>query len=269
MLLRTLSLTLLAGLLLAGCAPSVDLAAEEEAVRAVSARWLELANEQDAAGIAALFAQDGIMYAEGQPPLVGPEAIEADISQYYAENPGLEANFGTDRIEVAASGDLAVEHGSWNEIDRQGRYLTIYRKVGNVWKVAADMSHSTDPDGGAPGWARADLARWYDRFNARDAAGLADYYTADARVGDARGRAAIIAFFEAEWAENNPTCSGGFEDFVVIKNIAAGWGRDTCIVTPPDGGPTTTVHSKWLAFYEQQADGTWLCSRDRAEAVGP
>jgi uncharacterized protein (TIGR02246 family) len=255
MQLRIPALVAFSGLVLVGCAPGVDVAAEEEAVRATSARWLELSRQRDASGVAGLFAEDGAVYWEDRPPTSGPDAIEAFMSRQFAENPGGEVDFGPDRIDVAASGDLAVEQGAYDDLNDTGRYITVYRKIGSDWKVAADMSLNTSPDGGAPQWARESLARWYETFNARDVQGLANLYTADARVGGAQGRAAIIELFQAGWAESDESCSGGYDDFVVVGSIAAGWGRDVCVVTPSDGGSPTTVYSNWLAVYERQADG--------------
>lgn len=193
----------------------------------------------------------------------GPE-VESGLSN---ERPGG-GSFGPDRIEVAASGDLAVERGAYQSPTDEGRYVTVYRKVGGAWKVAADMSVSMSARGGAPDWAQESLARWYEAFNGRDVQALADLYTPDARVGEARGRAAIIRRFQSDWAESNASCSGDYDDFAVVGSIAAGQGRDLCTVTPADGGPATTVHSRWLAMYERQADGSWLCIRDFGEPTG-
>ncbi len=248
--------------------PAVDMAAEEEGVRAMSAQWLEFSQDGDASGIAGLFAEDGALFWEDRPPTAGPAAVEEFMRRQFAEAPAEGAEFGPDRIHVAASGDLAVEQGTYSSPANEGRYITVYKKVEDAWKVAADMSLDTSPDGGAPAWAKESLARWYETFNARDAEALADLYTADARVGDARGRSAIIQSFQDDWAENDATCSGGYDDFFLVGTIAAGRGRDVCTVTPSDGSEATTVHSRWLALYEQQPDGTWLCIRDRGEQAG-
>jgi len=54
-------------------------------------------------------------------------------------------------VMVAASGDMAVEAGSYiysdagKEIDR-GRYVTNWRKVDGAWKVSTDMWVSTVPE---------------------------------------------------------------------------------------------------------------------------
>jgi uncharacterized protein (TIGR02246 family) len=254
------------GMMMAGCEPQVDMAVEEEAVRAMGTAWQTFDDERNAAGVAGLFAADGSAYWEARQPAQGPQEIELFMAEGYAFDPGGEGSWGSDRLHLAASADLAVEEGAFQSPADEGRYMTVYKKVGGEWKVAADMSVSTAPNGGAPAWAQALLDRWYETFNARDAAALADTYTSDAVVGDSRGRQAIMARFEADWAESDAVCSGHFDGFEVRGTIATGWGRDTC-VTPGAGGEGTTERSSWLAMYEQQADGSWLCIRDYAEPV--
>jgi len=135
-----------------GCAtaPAVDTAAEEQAVRAISMHWLELDGAKDAVGIAALFADDGVMYREHEAPIVGTAAIQQHESKNFAEQPQARASWTTDRVYVAESGEVAVEYGSYSvaglsDGDDSGRYTTVYRKIGGEWKVASDMSISTKP----------------------------------------------------------------------------------------------------------------------------
>ena len=130
--------------------PDVDLAAEEAAVRALSARWLELETAKDSAGIAALFAGDGVLMRENQEPVVGTDAIEAFVRAEQAASSTTVVNWDTDRVEVSSSGDLAAEYGSWTvtgdgELLDEGRYVAVYRKVGGEWKVSTDTSISTVP----------------------------------------------------------------------------------------------------------------------------
>ena len=197
-------------------------------------------------------------------PARGPSEIEAHMARAHLENPSGEGGFAPDRIDVAVSGDLAVEQGSYQGPGDEGRYITVHKKLNDEWKILADMSVSTTPGGGAPAWAMESLEQWYEAFNARDAEAIADLYTADARVGDAQGRAAIIADFEAEWAEADLECYGGYDAFHLVGTLAAGWGRDFCT----DGA--TGEHagaSRWVAVHELQADGSWLMIRDRGEPV--
>ena len=117
-----------------------------------------------------------------------------------------------------------------------------------------------------PTWAAEQLlAPWYDALNAQDVERLADTYTPDARVGDANGRSEIISSFESQWADTNISCSGAYDSFQVVGWLATGWGHDTCTETPISGGESKIVHSRWLAVYERQPDGSWLCSRDIGE----
>jgi uncharacterized protein (TIGR02246 family) len=131
-------------------APPVDLAAEGDAVRAISMRWLELERSKDAAGVAALFAADGIAFRAQHEPVVGNAAIQEYMAAEYAANPTSRVEWTTDRVEVAASGDLAAEYGTFSETSDSGeadngKFVTVYRKVNGEWKVAADMSVSTKP----------------------------------------------------------------------------------------------------------------------------
>jgi uncharacterized protein (TIGR02246 family) len=117
-------------------------------------QWLAFENAKDMAGIAALFTEDGSLIRENQEPVVGRAAIEADLNRTRMENPTSVANWETDRVEVAASADLAVEYGTWSETglgpngteQDHGRYVTTFRKVNGAWKVAADISISTTPE---------------------------------------------------------------------------------------------------------------------------
>ncbi|MBT8396987.1 MAG: DUF4440 domain-containing protein [Gemmatimonadetes bacterium] len=270
-----LSILIPAGLIVfSGCGPPtggspVDLAEEEAALRAVSDQWQAFDDQQSAAGVAGLFGPEGTLAWEQGELISGPEAVESFMAKNYAFNPNNEGSWGPDHYDIAASGDLAVEHGGFESPGGiGGRYMTVYRKIAGGWKVVADMSLETTPNGGAPSWAADLLSEWYDAFNSRDAERLADIYTADARLRDALGREAIIARFEASWAESDEVCSGSFDGFEMVGSIGVGWGRDTCTVSPPGSGDTTTSLSNWLAVYEQQDDGSWLCIRDIGEPVG-
>lgn len=142
-----------------GCAPAappepmVDVAAEEAAIRAISARWLELEGARDAAGIAGLFADDGRLVWAGQDPVIGPAAIQAFLVKEYEENPRQTSTWTTERVMIATAGDMAVEFGSFSNAatgqdgtgSDRGSYVTVLQKVGGTWRIKADASASATP----------------------------------------------------------------------------------------------------------------------------
>jgi uncharacterized protein (TIGR02246 family) len=149
---RRFILMLMTGLLAGACtaapeAPLVDLAVEAEAVRARSAEWLGFTNQKDAAGIASLFATDGRVVWAGQDPIEGPAAIQEFLAGDFERSPDRVSSWSPDRVEVAPSGDLAVEYGSYTsapgpdaEPDEEGNYSTVYRKVDGAWMIVSDFS---------------------------------------------------------------------------------------------------------------------------------
>jgi len=135
-------------------APKPDITAEETAIRDSDARWLKAAQVRDAAGEAALFASDGVAYREHVEPLVGPAAFQAWAAKDYADNPNQNITWTTNSLEVAESGDLAVQTGEYHltglgpkgEGEDRGRFVTVWKKVEGAWKVAYDIGSTTMPE---------------------------------------------------------------------------------------------------------------------------
>jgi ketosteroid isomerase-like protein len=131
-----------------------DLAMEEKAIRDMDAQWLKAAQERNVAAEAAMFASDGVAYRAHVEPLVGPAANQAYITKDYADNPKLVAAWTTDSVQVAESGDLAIQTGEYHftgigpkgDGEDKGRFLTVWKKVGGEWKVAYDMGSTTIPE---------------------------------------------------------------------------------------------------------------------------
>lgn len=139
------------GLTTYGQTDKKDLKADEQAVRDISKKWLEYEKKNDYAGISTLFATNGALYRTGYEPAVGQDAVKKQLTKLHELNPKEEGDFSTDRVDVAASGDMAVEYGKYSvknsgpagKDSDQGRFVTVYHKVNGVWKVAADISSSS------------------------------------------------------------------------------------------------------------------------------
>jgi uncharacterized protein (TIGR02246 family) len=142
--------------LLSGCSSelatdAVDITVDEEAIRAVSAQWFELARQKDAESIANLFANDGQLVWPGQDPIEGRAAVREAMARNFSASPVQSLDWSTDRVVVAASGDLAVVYGTYSDEnlglngtgEDRGNYVTVYRKVDGTWKISTDISAST------------------------------------------------------------------------------------------------------------------------------
>jgi ketosteroid isomerase-like protein len=143
-------------LTLAACAspppspPAPDLAAAEQAIRSKDAAWLAAAVARDPAAAAAMFADDGMAFRDMAEPLSGPAAYQAYQTKFYADNPKAVSTWTTRSILVAPSGDFAVQNGSWadsaagpmGDKESRGNFVTVWKKVGDDWKVAADIGQT-------------------------------------------------------------------------------------------------------------------------------
>ena len=133
--------------------PPVDLAVEEQAVRDLSVQWMEAYRAQDAATIVNLFAPDGTTFFDGE-LREGREAIQANMESEWSEYPDFTIAWSTSSVEMAGSGDLAVERGAW-EYDPDGageaegvngQYVTIWKKIDGQWQVIMDVGGVLNPE---------------------------------------------------------------------------------------------------------------------------
>lgn len=249
------------------CAPepaaqSVDSAVEEQAIRAISMEWLELDRQRDAAKIAALFADDGRLLLGGVDPVVGAAAVRDFMTKDFEANPQRTIDWRTDRVEVAASGDFAVEYGSYsikNGTDRteenRGSYVTVYRKIDGQWKVAADApvlsADVTRTDDEAK--IRAIAGTYQTAYNEHDASHYGALWAPDAEAiildnEHAVGRDAILRAQEAFWASSPKLRMN------LTVNTVRFVGRDVAIADFTRDGEVRN-RGTWILH---RRDGTWL-----------
>ncbi len=127
-------------------------ASDDQAIRATNARWLELINKNDVAGIEQLYAEDGVALPPNSKAAVGPKAI----GQWWAsqmKTPGFAMTFSTDQLVISAMGDMALDRGSYRvsakgpdgPINDSGKFVVVWRKIDGEWKVAADIFNTDLP----------------------------------------------------------------------------------------------------------------------------
>jgi len=133
----------------------VDTGAAEQAIRRQVDRWLQLVKAKDAAGIAALYAEDGAVMPPNAPIGKGRAAIQQTWASMM-RTPGFDLTFAPEQIVVSSSGDMALDRGTYSlriapdgstQTDT-GKYVVVWRKIGSEWKAAADIFNSDLPASG-------------------------------------------------------------------------------------------------------------------------
>ena len=133
----------------ATAAAAADAGADEQAILAQVDRWLQLVKAKDAAGIAALYAEDGAVMPPNAPIGKGRAAIQQTWASML-QTPGFDLTFVPEQITVSSSGDMALDRGTYKftaapngtAMTDTGKYVVVWRKIGNEWKAAADIFNS-------------------------------------------------------------------------------------------------------------------------------
>jgi ketosteroid isomerase-like protein len=144
-----------------GCAkPAVERAGpaaapspEEAAIRAQETRWREVIARKDTAAIGSFYTENGIYAPTFRPMVRGRDAVAAMWATQEFSLDSLRLERTPIRIEVARSGDLATEVGTWvfhgvapgRPVDGRGSYVTTWRKEGGTWKISAYLWNLPDP----------------------------------------------------------------------------------------------------------------------------
>jgi uncharacterized protein (TIGR02246 family) len=140
-------------------APPDTRAADEAALRGLIAGWSAAAQAKDAAKFVSFYADDAVVMVAGAPDARGIAAIREAIPAMM-QDPAFALSFAPDRVEVARSGDLALETGSYaltmtgpdkKPVTERGHYVVVWRKgATGTWQVVVDAPVSDPPDA-APG----------------------------------------------------------------------------------------------------------------------
>jgi uncharacterized protein (TIGR02246 family) len=139
----------------ANATAALDTGADEQAIRGQVDHWLKLVKAKDAAGIAALYAEDGAVMPPNGPIGKGHAAIQQTWASMMG-TPGFDLTFVPEQIILSSSGDMALDRGTYklaiapNDTAQTdtGKYVVVWRKIGSEWKAAADIFNSDLPASG-------------------------------------------------------------------------------------------------------------------------
>ena len=130
-------------------APTVDVAAEESAIRAATARFNENLAAKNDSLLAAAYAADAVLLPPNEAPVTGTSAIRAYWAQMWPMNASLVLTPAA--VEIAQAGDMATETGTWTfsstspVMADNGKYLVVWTKENGEWRIAHDMWSSNNP----------------------------------------------------------------------------------------------------------------------------
>ncbi len=123
----------------------------ERAVRAADASFLSAVGAHDINKAAAVYASDAVLMNPNAPAATGA-GIRKSWSDLFAL-PGETLTWTPTRIEVAPSGDMASETGTYQmsytgqngKVTDGGNFVTVWRKSAGQWKIVTDAAISSTP----------------------------------------------------------------------------------------------------------------------------
>ena len=122
--------------------------AEEQIVYQRDQEWLNVKTVEE---VADFLTEDFTIIPGGMPPVRGRDRALAWYGEFL--DSVIEKYGTTDRIEIAASGDLAYARGTITmklqgpdgPIEDEGTYVIVYRKEGDKWMGVIDIFNSNLP----------------------------------------------------------------------------------------------------------------------------
>ena len=119
-----------------------------EAIAAADDQFMATFNSGDAAGVAALYTEQGQLLPPNADFMIGRQAIQAFWQG--AMDMGI-ASAKIEIIEVEGHGDTAIEvskytlHAQGGEELDAGKFIVIWKRVGGEWKLHRDIFNSSKP----------------------------------------------------------------------------------------------------------------------------
>jgi len=120
--------------------------AGRESLMQADADWARAVAERGTEAWVEGFADDGAMYPAGAPRIVGHDKIGAAMADLGSK---LQLRWRPLGAEASADGTFGYTWGSAEIItasgERKTKYVTVWRRVGDQWKVVADMGAPGEP----------------------------------------------------------------------------------------------------------------------------
>lgn len=124
-----------------------DTRADEATIRTADADFAKSVAAKDLDKCVSIYTDDAVLFFPGVPAVVGKDNIRKFYQQALA-TPNVQVTYAFQTPEVARSGDLAMELGSFQVVttDKKGNPSTSGYKFVLVWKKQADASWKVSAD---------------------------------------------------------------------------------------------------------------------------
>ena len=120
--------------------PAVGQKAE---IEAVNAKWIELFNKGDFAGVASLYTEDAMAFPPGSAIVIGRAALELmwkDMAEKVSDPKVTTLDvkpLGSSAAREIGTLSLKTKDPTPQEVN--GKYVVIWEKIGSEWKLAVDI----------------------------------------------------------------------------------------------------------------------------------
>ena len=117
--------------------------AQKAAIESANAKWIDLFNKGDFAGVASLYTEDATAFPPGAPMVKGSTAI-GTMWKGMAEkvtNPKI-STLDVKRLGPSAAREIGTYSLMTKDQPPQaltGKYVVVWEKIGNSWKLSADI----------------------------------------------------------------------------------------------------------------------------------
>ena len=148
----------------AGCAsqepaapaePPDTRAQDETAIRDNAKAWAAAAQAKDAEKFVSFYTEDAVLMLPNMAPASGKAAVREAITNFM-KDPAFALSFETTKVEVAKSGDLAYELGTYSAtstdqktkkpVIEKGNGIVVWKKQGDgSWKAHVDVPVAAGP----------------------------------------------------------------------------------------------------------------------------
>jgi uncharacterized protein (TIGR02246 family) len=121
-------------------------------LHSAGAEWDRLFNSRDAAGLAALYAEDVISMPFNAPTIHGRQGLQADFEKFFSQYTGRHETIVE---EILATADWGIERARYvltyspllggREVKETGRHVVCRKKRNGRWQIAWELWNTDTP----------------------------------------------------------------------------------------------------------------------------